>query len=97
MREERDEENVCTVVSIGRKALSNEKELTSVIIPNMVTEIGESAFEMCSGIKSISFPESVTTIGVNAFNGCAGLTEINYTAAGFGSYRSRSICLLQQC
>ena len=51
--------------------------LTSIIIPNSVTIIGEGAFAGCSGLTSITIPNSVTSIGYEAFYGCSGLTSIN--------------------
>ena len=50
--------------------------LTSVTIPNSVTEIGEAAFESCTGLTSITIPNSVTEIGDFAFGGCTGLTSV---------------------
>jgi hypothetical protein len=50
--------------------------LTSIIIPDSVTSIGESAFRGCSGLTSITIPASVTSIGYYAFYGCHGLTSI---------------------
>ena len=44
--------------------------LTSIIIPNSVTSIGEYAFYNCTGLTSITIPESVTSIGGGAFKGC---------------------------
>jgi hypothetical protein len=50
--------------------------LTSVIIPDSVTRIGDYAFYYCSFLKSIDIPEGVTYIGEYAFMGCASLTHI---------------------
>ena len=41
--------------------------MTSVTIPNSVTEIGECAFWDCSGLTSVTIPNSVTSIGGGAF------------------------------
>ncbi|MCH5152083.1 MAG: leucine-rich repeat domain-containing protein [Clostridiales bacterium] len=43
--------------------------ITSVVIPNGVTSIGEEAFENCVNLTSITIPDSVTYIGANAFTG----------------------------
>ncbi len=48
-------------------------KLTSIIIPNTVTNIGRGAFANCSGLTSIIIPESVTSIGESAFSGCSNL------------------------
>ncbi len=54
----------------------NCSSLTSVTIPNSVTEIGHSAFYDCSSLTSITIPDSVTEIGYAAFFGCSSLTSI---------------------
>nr|DAJ48813.1 MAG TPA: leucine rich repeat protein [Caudoviricetes sp.] len=41
--------------------------LTSVTIPNSVTEIGFQAFFRCSGLESLTLPDSVTIINSEAF------------------------------
>ena len=45
----------------------NDEEVTDLIIPNDVTEIGKFAFYGCSGLTSVTIPNSVTSIGVSAF------------------------------
>ena len=50
--------------------------ITSLIISNNVTSIGQSAFSGCRGLTSVSIPNSVTEIGSNAFYDCNGLTFV---------------------
>lgn len=50
--------------------------LTSVIIPNSVTAIGDYAFYGCTGLTSVVIPNSVTLIGDHAFSDCTNLTSI---------------------
>ena len=51
-------------------------QLTSVIIPSSVTEIGGSAFSDCSSLTSVTIPSSVTHIGESAFSDCSSLTSV---------------------
>lgn len=50
--------------------------VTSVIIPNGVTKIGDYAFIHCIRMTSITIPNSVTHIGLAAFNGCEELLGV---------------------
>ena len=51
-------------------------KLTSMIIPNSVTSIGNGAFYDCSSLTSVTIPNSVTSIGYYAFRNCTSLTSI---------------------
>jgi len=50
--------------------------VTSVIIPNSVTSIGDYAFYNCTGLVSVTIPNSVTSIGAYAFADCDALTSL---------------------
>lgn len=50
--------------------------MTSVVIPDSVTEIGDEAFWRCTGLTSITIPSSVKKIGDEAFSYCTELTEV---------------------
>ncbi|MDE5861426.1 MAG: leucine-rich repeat domain-containing protein, partial [Ruminococcus sp.] len=63
------------VTSIGKEAF-RWSSLTSVKIPDSVTNIGEMAFYSCDGLTSIEIPDSVTTIGGSAFSNCRNLTSL---------------------
>ena len=61
--------------------------LTSITIPNSVTEICCDAFSWCRGLTSITIPNSVTSIGKNAFLWCTGLKEVTVPkSAKIGDY-----------
>ena len=51
--------------------------ITTVVIEEGVTSIGNAAFYDCKNLASVTMPTSLTRIGKNAFYQCMGLTEIN--------------------
>ena len=53
-----------------------DSNITSVVIPDTVTSIGDYAFSSCSSLTSITIPSSVTSIGMAAFHSCDSLTSI---------------------
>lgn len=76
-----------TVTEINYGAFMCCSSLTSVKIPNGVTEIkgnynnewsrSEGVFSMCTSLVDIAIPNSVTKIGYGAFSDCSNLTKIH--------------------
>ena len=61
----------------GEKSdLMPQLDITSILIPSTVTEIGDYAFANCTSLTSVTIPDSVTAIGSLAFNGCASLKSL---------------------
>ncbi len=57
----------------------NCSSLTSVVIGDGVTNIGNYAFYDCSSLTEVIIPDSVISIGYSAFYYCRGLVKVNYT------------------
>jgi hypothetical protein len=53
-----------------------ETGLTSVIIPEGVTDIGNSAFSKCKNLTSVTLPRSLERIGTYAFYDCTSLVNV---------------------
>ncbi|MCD7902690.1 MAG: leucine-rich repeat protein [Oscillospiraceae bacterium] len=51
-------------------------DITSVVIENGVTSVGDYAFYKCSTLTSVTIPDSVTSIGDYAFYECSSLTNV---------------------
>ena len=67
--------NGLPVTSIGEGAFGNCYSLTSVVIGENLTSIGDAAFCSC-GLTRVVIPDGVTSIGVEVFYGCRSLTEV---------------------
>ena len=63
------------VTTIYSSAFKN-SNITTVIIPDSITTIGNYAFQSCSSLTGVTIPDSVTTIGDNAFSWCSSLTSV---------------------
>ena len=68
--------NGLPVTGIADLAFSQCTSITTVTIPNSVTNIGIQAFWNCTSLASVTIPNSVTSIGNNAFYGCISLTNV---------------------
>ncbi len=65
-----------TVTEIMDEAF-RESTITSVVIPNTVTAIGNRAFYMCTQLSgTVVIPNSVNTVGYTAFCRCDRMTEV---------------------
>lgn len=53
------------------------KTLTSVTLPNSVTNIKDYAFKGCEFLETVVLPDSITGIYGEAFSGCSALNSIN--------------------
>ena len=51
-------------------------KISSVIIPNSVTSIGNEAFYNCDSLTNVTIGDSVSSIGYSAFYSCDGLTSV---------------------
>jgi hypothetical protein len=72
--------NGSPVTSVGDGAFFNGQgiysRLTSVTVPDSITNIGNEAFEQCGGLTNVAIGTNVINIGTNAFKFCIGLTNI---------------------
>lgn len=70
---------------------NNRTSITSIVVAEGVTHIGNSTFTSCTNATSVLLPTTLTSIGKNAFNGCNnvslksitipnGVTSIDYRA-----------------
>ena len=67
--------------SLNRPWNSYCEDITTVVIGNGVTSIGDNAFGNCTVLTSIIIPASVTSIGSSAFGFCASLNSITIPAS----------------
>ena len=61
---------------IYHHAFIDRDDLTSVVIPDSVTAIGDYAFNSCKSLISVTIGKGVTTIGQSAFFDCESITSI---------------------
>ena len=70
--------NGMPVVSVEASAFLNNTAITSVVLPDSITSIGENAFNGCESLTSVTFGKNsqLSSIGPGAFNYCYSLESI---------------------
>lgn len=66
-----------TVLSLAPGCFKNCTELTTITLPETLTEISPEAFAGCSKLRGLFIPQSVHAIGADAFAGCTSLEAIH--------------------
>ena len=83
------------VTKIGSAAFDKQAnninyQLTTIIVGDKVTEIGNSAFRTCDRLRSVELPEGITKIENGTFEGCVRLQTIelpeSVTSIGNGAF-----------
>ena len=70
------------VVSIGLNAFSNCTSITSITIPEGVTNISNTAFYNCTSLTNVVIPSTVHSIGGSAFDNCSRLQNLALNISG---------------
>jgi len=63
----------------------SKNSLSSIIIGNSITNIGQKSFNECSSLTSVIIPVSVTGIGKNAFSNCSSLESVTFLTVTINS------------
>jgi predicted ribosomally synthesized peptide with SipW-like signal peptide len=69
------------VTAIAAKAFKDNDTITSVIIPDSVTSLGNSIFYNCTKLKTVTIGEGLNSINELAFNGCTSITNFIVSAS----------------
>jgi len=72
-----DLSKVTGLTNISSYLFSGYTSLTSIVLPDTVTALGENAFYGCSSLTNINIPDGVNAIDEFAFYNCSSLTNIN--------------------
>ena len=88
------------VTVIPNYTFANMTKLTSVTLPDSISEIGFQAFQNCTGLSEITLPSGLTKIGESAFEGSA-LQKVDFskctalTTIGEKSFKRCSISSIE--
>lgn len=67
-------------VCVSQNLYIGNNQLTELVIPEGVSEIGHTAFERCLGITKVSFPSTLRKVGADAFFDCTDIMTVNITS-----------------
>ncbi len=81
------------VVKIEDNAFFGNENMTSIIVPEGVKDIGANAFDTCSSLASALLPNGLIHLGESAFQNCASLTNITIP----GSVESINSNMFSRC
>ena len=83
------------VESIGKQAFYNCTGLTSIIVPDTMTDLGDSTFYACSGLKSVTIGTGVTELKKWVFRDCTALETVTFKAGS--AVRSIKGSVFEKC
>lgn len=66
------------VVTGLKSMLFQNMDITSVSLPDTLTDIGQNAFSGCTQLQEVTIPDSVEFLGFGAFLNCTGLKKIHF-------------------
>ena len=75
-----------SVEHIPAMLCNSNKNISTLVIPNSVTSIGEGAFGQCSSVEYLSIGNNVESIGGSAFSGLYALKEFTMKAPSVEDY-----------
>lgn len=79
------------VTAISNDCFAGNDFITTVILPDTLTEIGDGAFAKCSAMRGIFIPEGVRYIGAGAFRDCVKLEAVcvpgSVDSIGYSAFR----------
>ena len=64
------------VTALAEGAFANNKDLTSISLPDGMTTIGAGAFNGCDNLKTLTLPSSITLFSEGSFDGLTNITDV---------------------
>lgn len=82
------------ITGIGDSAFYNCTNLTSVTLPDGISEMGDGVFRSCTQLREVTMP-SVQKLGINTFYGCTSLQSVRFgeNATTLGDSRTEIVKL----
>lgn len=68
-------------IKIADEAFASNTNLTSIVVPNSVTEIPDLAFAFCSALVKVDLPDGIASVSSSAFAVCTALEELHIPAS----------------